>query len=171
MGGLLGKFVLKQSCCRWALVFLPLCALMGYAQRETFPASQHLELPWRVSQNPWVTTFEWIRDNTPENAYFALDPNHMAIPGEDQHGFRAIARRSMLADAVKDSGAASMFPPLSEEWLKQANDQRGWKNFQLTDFQRLKKLYGINWVVLQRPGVAGLACPYNNPSLLVCRID
>ena len=41
---------------------------------------------------------------------FALDPRYMALPGEDQHGFRVIAQRSALADAVKDSGAATMFP-------------------------------------------------------------
>ena len=59
-----------------------------------------------------MQAFKWVRRNTPEDAYFALGPRYMARPGEDQRGFRAIAQRSALADAVKDSGAASMFPAL-----------------------------------------------------------
>jgi len=42
------------------------------------------------------------------------------LPGEDTHGFRAIAQRSMIADAGKDSGAVSMFPPLADEWYQQS---------------------------------------------------
>jgi hypothetical protein len=61
---------------------------------------------------------------------FALDPRYMALPGEDQHGFRAIAQRSALADAVKDSGAASMFPALAAPWTEQLNAQKGWENTQ-----------------------------------------
>jgi len=44
-----------------------------------------------------------IRLQTPRDAVFALDPNYMLIAGEDQHGFRAIAERSALADALKDN--------------------------------------------------------------------
>jgi hypothetical protein len=36
-------------------------------------------------------------------AIFALDPNYMAIAGDDQHGFRAVAERSAIADNLKDS--------------------------------------------------------------------
>jgi len=171
IGGLLGKFVLKKHAWRWAILFVPLCAGMAYAQHELAPASPHLELPGRASPNPWVQAFEWIRENTPEDAYFALNPDHMALPGEDQHGFRAIAQRSMLADAVKDSGAASMFPALSAKWKEQSVAQQGWNTFTREDFLRLKARYGVNWVVLERPGVAGLACPYANELLLVCRIE
>src|SRR5260370_18696493 len=112
-GGLLGKFVLRRQAWRWAVLLVPPCAGMAYARLEPSPATAHLELPGRASGNSWVQAFDWIRANTPEDAYFALNPKHMALPGEDQHGFRAIAQRSMLADAVKDSGAASMFPPLA----------------------------------------------------------
>jgi hypothetical protein len=103
------------------------------------------------------------------DAYFALDPQHMGMPGEDQHGFRAIAQRSMLADALKDSGAASMFPQLAPVWQRQVEAEKGWSNFQLSDFQRLKRQFGVNWVVLEHP-VAGMNCPYANASLQVCRI-
>jgi len=171
IGALLGKFVLKQYAWRWAILFVPLCAGMAYAQHEIAPASPHLELPGRASPNPWVQAFEWIRENTSEDAYFALNPDHMALPGEDQHGFRSIAQRSMLADKVKDSGAASMFPALSVKWKEQSVAQENWKRFTREDFLRLKHRYGVNWVVLERPGVAGLACPYANDLLLVCRIE
>jgi hypothetical protein len=95
----------------------------------------------------------------------------MKIPGEDANGFRAIAQRSMLADAVKDSGAVTMFPPMAEEWLKQVQSQSGWKTFQAQDFRRLQAEYGVNWVVLQQPGIVGVDCPYRNAAVLVCRVN
>jgi hypothetical protein len=171
IGGLLGKFVLQRRIWRWAVLFVPLCAGMAYAQRQGSPATPHLELPGRASGNPWVQAFEWIRVNTPEDAYFALNPKHMALPGEDQHGFRAIAQRSMLADATKDSGAASMFPTLAGKWKEQVTAQEGWEKFQYQDFLRLNQRYGVDWVVVERPGAAGLVCPYANELLLVCRIE
>ena len=170
-GGLIGKFLLKKSPWRWALLFVPLCAGMAYAQDRLTPSSSHLELPGQQSKNAWVQAFKWARHNTPENAYFALDPRYMALPGEDQHGFRAIAQRSALADAVKDSGAASMFPALASPWADQLNAQKGWERFRRDDFLRLKKNYGVDWIVIQEPGVPGLPCPYATSQLLVCRIE
>jgi hypothetical protein len=169
-GALLGEYVLKNRVWRWVALFAPLCAGMFLAQRALFPASPHIEWPRVAPKNPWVQAFEWIQTNTPRDAVFALDPFHMAIPGEDANGFRAIAQRSMLADAVKDSGAVTMFPPLAEEWLKQVQSQSGWKTFQAQDFHRLQEEYGVNWVVLQQPGSAGLDCPYQNAAVLVCRV-
>jgi hypothetical protein len=169
-GGLLGKFVLRDRARRWALLFVPLCAVIVLAQRATFPATAYVEWPWQVSSNPWVEAFDWIRGNTPERAYFAMDPGAMQIPGEDEHGFRAIAQRSLLADSVKDSGAVSMFPGLAGEWRDQVNAQRGWKKFQLGDFQRLKTRYGVDWVVVEEPGVSGLTCPYGNWRVRVCTL-
>ena len=168
-GGLLGEWVLRDRLWRWLALFLPLCLGMWYAQRQLFPSTPHLELPWRRNPNTWVQTFEWIRENTPVNAYFALDPQHMGLTGEDQHGFRAIAERSMLADALKDSGAASMFPQLAEEWQRQVHAEQGWNSFQLSDFQRLKAQFGVDWVVLEHP-VAGMDCLYSNGNLQVCKI-
>ncbi|HKT70919.1 MAG TPA: hypothetical protein VJP83_15850, partial [Terriglobales bacterium] len=158
-GGLLAQWVLGDKAWRWVALFLPLCLGMWYAQRQLFPASPHLELPWTSNNNQWVQTFDWIRQNTPVNAYFALNPQHMELPGEDQHGFRAIAERSMLADALKDSGAASMFPQLAPEWQRQTQAEKGWNNFHLNDLQTLKAHFGVDWVVLEHP-VAGLECPY-----------
>jgi hypothetical protein len=169
-GGLLAEQVLKAKLWRWLTVFLPLCAGMFYAQRQLFPATPHIELPGRNPHNQWVEAFVWIRDNTPVNAYFALDPDHMRSLGEDQHGFRAIAERSRLADRVKDSGAVTMFPALATSWLEQVNSEEGWKNFGAGDFETLHQKYGVDWVVLQQPGVAGMGCPYRNPVVLVCLV-
>jgi hypothetical protein len=170
-GRLLGEWVLRRRIWRWALLFAPLCTGMAVAQLELFPASRHLELPWVQPQNSWVEGFDWIRTHTQQDAYFALDPDYEGLPGEDIHGFRAIAQRSMLADNGKDSGAASMFPALAREWKEQVDARRGWKQFQRPDLLRLKARYGADWVVLQQPGTRGLNCPYENERVLVCRID
>jgi hypothetical protein len=170
-GGLLGEYVLKTKVWRWIVLFLPLSAGMFFAQRTLFPASAHIEWPGIASRNPWAHAFLWIRDNTPENAIFALDPSYMRIPGEDTIGFRCLALRSRTVDVNKDSGAVSMFPPLAEEWWAQMQALRGWKNFQQDDFLRLKAAYGVSWVVVvQQPGPAGLECPYKNSAVQVCRL-
>jgi hypothetical protein len=170
-GGFLAEYFLKNHVWRWVALFLPLCAGMFYAQRQLFPASAHIEWPGATPKNPWVQAFLWVRDNTPVDAVFALDPAHMEIAGEDYNGFRAIAERSMLADSAKDSGAVTMFPPLAEEWLRQVQAQKGWKNFQSQDFSRLATTYGVNWVVLQQPGIGDMSCPYQNEAVLVCRLN
>lgn len=170
VGGFLGQYVLRNRVWRWLALFVPLCAGMFFAQRMLFPASPHIELPGAAPKNPWVEAFLWVRGNTPSNAIFALDPLHVHIPGEDTNGFRAIAQRSMLADGVADSGATTMFPPIAEEWLRQTQAQSGWKTFQLQDFRRLQTDYGVNWVVLQQPGIAGIDCPYQNEAVRVCRL-
>jgi hypothetical protein len=170
-GCLLGELLLRRRIWRWALLFGPLCAGMAVAQVRLFPESSHLEWPWQGPRNAWAAGFEWVRTNTPQDAYFALDPDYERLPGEDEHGFRAIARRSMLADNGKDSGAVSMFPMLAREWSEQVNARRGWKQFARADFLKLKARFGVDWVVLQKPAVAGLACPYQNDHILVCRIE
>ena len=171
LGGILAQWVLRGQIWRWALLFLPLCAGMWYVQRRLFPATPYIEWPGTAPRNEWVQAFLWIQQNTPRDAYFALDPDYMALPGEDQHGFRAIAERSRLADVVKDSGAVTMFPALAESWRQQVQSQQGWSNFQIPDFRRLQKMFGVNWVVLQKPAVMGLSCPYQNKAVLVCRLD
>jgi hypothetical protein len=170
-GCLIGEFVLRQRAWRWAVVFCPLCAGMAVAQFALFPASHHLELPWSTAGNSWVEGFDWVRAHTPRDAYFALDPDYERLPGEDEHGFRAIAQRSMLADGGKDSGAVSMFPALASEWSEQVEARRGWKQFKSADFAKLKARYGVDWVMLQQPGPSGLHCPYQNDQVLVCQLE
>jgi hypothetical protein len=170
-GGLLAKFVLQNYVWRWLVLFLPVCAGMFYAQRELFPATAHLELPGVRSGNPWVQAFLWVRDHTPTDAYFALDPYYMRAPGEDEHGFRALAERSRMADRVKDSGVVSMFPKLAETWREQVRSLDGWQNFKPADFERLRHDYGVSWVIVRYSADATLKCPYQNPPVLVCRLD
>jgi hypothetical protein len=180
-GGLLGQHVLENRVWRWVVLFVPLSLGMWFAQRQIFPASAHVEWPWRQPRNPWAQAFEWIRGNTPVDALFALDPRHMELPGEDENGFRARAERSMLADLVKDKGAASMFPPLSVTWLEQVDDQRNWTQFGKEDFERLRQKYGVSWVVVEQTrsgehgsaehGPAELECPYENSAVRVCRVN
>jgi hypothetical protein len=170
-GCLLQEFVLKDRCWLWLFILLPLCAGMAYAQRSLFPSSRHVEWPWSQPRNAWVQAFEWVRANTPEDAIFALDPRYMHISGEDGNGFRDIAQRSMIADDVTDGGAVTMFPPMADEWLAQSQAHRNWKQFGPEDFRRLKAEYGVNWVVVQQPGVSGLECPYENHAVKVCRLQ
>lgn len=170
-GGLLGEYVLKTRIWRWAAVFVPLCVGMFIAQLALFPASPHIEWSLEATGNSWARAFVWISRNTPVNAVFALDPEHMRIPGEDVHGFRAIAQRSMLADALKDSGAVTMFPSLAAEWFAQVQAQAGWKHFQSQDFRRLQQEYGVNWVVLQNREAPGLSCQYDDASVKVCKLN
>jgi len=170
-GGLLAQFVLRDRSWRWLLLFLPICTGMWITQRQLFPATPHIELPGVAPRNDWVEAFLWIRNHTPVTAYCALDPDHMEVAGEDQHGFRAIAERSRLADNVKDSGAVTMFPALAETWREQVRAQAGWIDFKTDNFRRLKEKFGVNWVVLQKPGVPSLNCPYQNNAVLVCRVE
>jgi hypothetical protein len=170
IGGLLGEYVLGNRWWRWLLLFVPLSGGMFLTQRALFPATAHLEWPGAAPRNPWEQAFVWIRQNAPVDAVFALDPNYMNIDGEDEIGFRCLAQRSRVADAVKDNGVVSMFPPLAEEWWAQVQAQSPWKNFQLEDFARLKNKYGVSWVVVQQPGVSGLDCGYQNSVVRVCRI-
>src|SRR5437588_1985626 len=170
-GGLLAQFVLRTHIWRWLALFLPLSAGMYFAQRELFSATPHIEWPGVAPRTEWVAAFLWIRNNTPLDAYFALNPDHMEIDGEDYHGFRAIAERSMLADKVKDSGVVSMFPAMGQIWQEQVRAQSGWNKFSTQDFLALKQRFGVNWVVLEKPGPPGLVCPYENAKLLVCKLD
>jgi hypothetical protein len=147
---------------------------MFFAQRELFPQSAHIEWPDARPNNPWAQAFVWVRENTPIDAVFALDPRFMQLPGEDEIGFRCLAERSRLADDTKDSGVVSMFPPLAEEWWSQEQAQTPWANFGLQDFKRLKEKYGVGWIVTTQQ-VAGIECPYKGDShganaVRVCRL-
>jgi uncharacterized protein DUF6798 len=181
VGGLLGRYVLDRKIYRWLLLFLPVSAGMFYAQRQMYPASAHLELLGVAPQNAWLQAFAWIRQNTPVDSLFAIDPHYVTLPGEDYHGFRALAERSVLADYEKDGGMAARVPRLAPRWLKEVNAQSGWQNFKPADFQFLKNEFGVTWVILSRRDAAradaekdqaGLAmtCPFQNDQLQVCRL-
>jgi hypothetical protein len=169
MGGFIAEYILQNRVWRWLALFIPLSAAMFAAQLALFPASAHVEWPGVTPRNQWAQAFVWIRQNTPVDAVFALDPEYMHIPGEDEIGFRCLGQRSRLADANKDNGVVSMFPPLAEKWLEQVKAQSPWKSFSSIDFARLKQKYGVDWVVVQQPGIAGLDCAYQNAAVQVCR--
>lgn len=170
-GGLIGLRLLRDRPLRWIVFFLPLCALMFYANQRDFPASPHIEWPGRVARNSWAEAFDWIRQNTPRDSLFALDGRYFERAGQDRHGFRALAERSRLADYTKDRAIVTQFPALAHNWRAQVRDLAGWKNFAAQDFRRLKAKYGISWVVLEHPAVPGLTCPYRNEAVLVCRVE
>ncbi len=109
-GCLLGKYLLKGSAWRWAVFLVVTNAGMFASQRALVSGTEHLELPGSQSANPWLQAFAWIRQNTPVTAYFAVDPYYLAAPGEDYHSFRALAERSQLADALKDSSVVTQVP-------------------------------------------------------------
>jgi hypothetical protein len=169
-GCLAGKYLLKASVWRWGVFLVAIYACMFASQRRLLASSEHLELPGWASANPWLQAFAWIRQNTPPDAYFALDPNYMAAPGEDYHSFRALAERSQLADNIKDTAVVTQVPELGEVWARQVEAQQGWSRFQLAEFERLKAEFGVNWVVVSYPQPAGLDCRWHNDSLAVCRI-
>ena len=168
LGGLIGEYGIKTSVWRWLALFVPLAAGMALLQESTFPASPHVELPGSSNDNPWMSAFRWIRVHTPKDAVFAIDPYYMARRGEDAHGFRAVAERSVLADYVKDSGPVSLFPKLAPEWQRQVMAQRGLDGFSPADFQRLVKQYPVTWILTTQPGPPGMVCPYRNSELAVC---
>ncbi|MGB9198093.1 MAG: hypothetical protein WCB53_14315 [Terriglobales bacterium] len=185
-GGLIGDHILGKNIYRWLLLFLPLSAGMFYAQRQMYPATAHLEFPGRAPSNDYLRAFQWIRGstiingqpraNTPVDALFALDPYYMEQPGEDFHGFRALAERSSLADMVKDPGMVARVPTLAEIWQSEVNATKNWQNFQSSDFARLKTTFGVTWVVLAKSTAASqaatdLICPYQNQTVEVCRIE
>lgn len=169
-GAMLGKFVLKKSLWRWVIFFAAAGSGMFTWQRTEFGGVSHLELPGRPASNPWLQAFAWVRANTPVNAYFALDPRYLDAPGEDFHSFRALAERSQLADAIKDTTVVTQVPELGPVWANQVAAQQGWRNFRLADFERLKAEFGVDWVIVAYPQPEGLACRWHNLALAVCRI-
>jgi hypothetical protein len=177
-GALLGRYIIRRHVYRWVLLFVPLSGGMFYAQRTLYPATEHIEWPGAGSKNAWLQAFDWIRQNTPADALFAIGPHYMAQPGEDYHGFRALAERSVLADYEKDGGMAARVPRLAPRWLKELNAQQGWKDFQAADFLRLHDQFGVTWVILTRsdalgarqPAATSLTCLYENREVRVCRL-
>jgi hypothetical protein len=125
-----------------------------------------------VPRNPWAQAFLWVRDNTPKDALFALDADYINAPGEDAQCFRAIARRSALADYSKDGGEASIAPVLTADWVRDQAAQQALSSPSTTDAQRLAALrpLGVTWLVLQPSAATSLDCPYANSAVKLCRL-
>lgn len=169
-GAMLGRFLLQKSAWRWALFLFATSAAMFTWQRVELSAVSHLELPGSRPSNPWLQAFAWIRSNTPVDAYFALDPYYLEASGEDFHSFRALAERSQLADAVKDTAVVTQVPELESTWSSQVAAEEDWRNFTIADFERLRRTFGVDWVLVAYPQPPGLGCPWHNQQLAVCRI-
>jgi hypothetical protein len=171
-GGLLGQFILRRSVVRWLLLFIPISLAMFYAQHQLYSASSHIELPGVAPRNPWLQAYAWVRQNTPVNAYFAMDPYYLHAPVVDEHGFRALAERSVMADYIKDSGVVLLFPAMADRWHNEVYARSNWSQFQRADFERLHRDFGVNWVLISASHPAGdaLSCPYANQAVRVCRI-
>jgi hypothetical protein len=171
IGAELGERFLRRRPVRWVVVFAALAGVMVTAERETFPASRHLELPGMVaSGNAWERAFAWISKSTPKDAVVALDAEYITGPGEDAQGFRAIAERSALPDFSKDGGVVTNKPELAAEWLQGQVAQKG-LNIE-EDARRVARLrpFGVTWVVLTRGAMTGFVCEYANEAVKVCRL-
>jgi hypothetical protein len=159
---------------RFAMIPILLSTALGMfiAQRNEFPASAHVELPWRLqnSPNPWVRAFLWCYDNTPQDALFAVDANYITTPGEDAQTFRAIAHRSVLPDFSKDGGEAAITPRLADEWLSGSTAQLNLDQQTASQLREHLALYGVNWVILRSDAPAALTCPYDNNLLKACKL-
>ncbi len=173
-----GRQRLDSNTPRLGLVSLPailvvaLAGTMFYVQRQTFPASEHLEFPWLAQHNPnpWVRAFLWARDNTPPEALFALDTKYVNEDGEDAQTFRPIALRSAVPDFSKDGGEAAITPSLAAQWLQGADAQINLSTE--TDAVRDARILplGVTWMVLHAAAPTAHECPYNNGVIKVCSL-
>jgi len=155
-----------------AILIIALASTMFSVQRQTFPASEHLEFPWRAQQspNPWVQAFLWAHDNTPPDALFALDTKYVNEDGEDAQTFRPVALRSAVPDFSKDGGEAAITPSLATQWLQGADAQTNLSTE--TDAVRDARLLplGVTWMVLHAAAPTAHECPYNNGVIKVCSL-
>jgi len=155
-----------------AAICLPLAIGMFFVANETYPYSAHIETPETgSSSNSWVNTLLWVRENTPEDAVFAVDSRYFKDRGVDVHGFRAISERSDLADYFKDGGVAALFPDLAAEWKQMSNATYGLNRFSAADFTRLAREYPVTWTVIRGPAPEGMSCPYQQRGYAVCKIQ
>ncbi len=171
LGAWLGERWLRAYAWRWAAM-LALCGgVMFFVQRQTYPASAHLELPWIAPRNPWEQAFLWARDHTPADAVFALDARYITLStAEDAQCFRAIAERDALPDYSKDGGEAAIAPGLTGAWVRGQYAQADFD--QASDAERAARVkpLGATWAVLETRSATAWPCPYANAIVKVCRL-
>lgn len=171
LAGIAGEYLGERWA--WAIPTLALTLAVGMfaAERSTYPHSSHIEFPGMASSNPWIKTLHWIRQNTPQDAVFAVDSRYFKQDIVDVHGFRAISERSALADYYKDSGAVAMFPALAIEWKQMSDATYNLNHFSLSRFQILKQQYpAVSWTVIAGLPPDGMNCPYMRNGYSVCQI-
>jgi hypothetical protein len=171
LGAAFARLALRANVARWAALCVLLGGTMAFVQKETFPSSAHVELPWSAPLNPWSQAFAWIRTNTPQDALFAMDANYITAPEEDSQNFRAVAERSAMPDYAKDGGIASIAPRLTGQWMAGEKAQRDLdRGVGPVEIARLRS-YGVNWVVLAGNTPTALSCPYSNGAVKVCALQ
>jgi len=172
IGDYLHKKMISQKGERVALAVLAACIAtpLVVAQLEIYPASQHLEFPWRQRTNGWSQAFVWCREHTSKNDLFALDAHYITIEGEDAQNFRSIALRSSLPDYSKDGGVASVSPSLAADWLVGVAAQSDLN--QKSDAERLAQLVPlhVDWIILPKASATSFPCDYRNDVAKVCHL-
>lgn len=160
----------RGSPCAVGLAILMAATSMYTVQRQQFPGSTHIELPWRTNPNPWVRAFLWCRDKTPVDALFTLDAHYITTYGEDAQTFRATAQRSALPDFSKDGGEASITPRLADQWFSGFTAQLDLSSLNETALRSRLAPLGVTWLVLRSTSPAVLDCPYDNGAIKVCKL-
>ena len=102
MGGFLGEYVLKNRVWRWLLLFVPLSAGDVYGTARALSGERAGGMAGRCAEeirgrrrlSGFGRTRRWMQCSR-------SIPEYMQIAGEDEIGFRCLAQRSRLADAVQ----------------------------------------------------------------------
>lgn len=171
LGGVAGEYLAKGRPWVVAAIATPLAVGMFFVARTTYPNSPQIEFPFASNTNAWVSSLNWIRANTPENAVFAVDSRYFKEQDTDVHGFRAISERSALADYFKDGGVVSLFPNLAEDWKQMSDATYGLNHFKRDDFRRLRAQYPqVSWTVIHGQAPSGMDCPHQQQGYSVCRM-
>jgi hypothetical protein len=172
LGGLIGEYTAKRHSWVAAAIIVPLALGMSYLSHEPYPNSPQVEFPSATSSNAWVNALLWVRENTPQDAVFAVDSHYFLDAGGDLHGFRAISERSSLADYQKDGGVVFLFPTLAGEWKQMSNATYGLNHFQAPEFRWLQQQYpAVSWTIVHGAAPKEMNCPYQQRGYAVCRLE
>lgn len=173
LGGWFGRVLGRKRIGRRLTLALLVFAAGGLfvAQRAAYPCSAHVEWPGTRPRNPWAQAYRWVRENTPQSAVFAGDPNLVFRDGVDAQGFRATTARSLLADNKDQGVVAVVDPAIAGEWAAQRDAQSGLN--QQSDVERVARLkpFGVTWLLLDATAVTDFVCPYRNGVAKVCRME
>jgi hypothetical protein len=168
LAGLLSTLA-QRSRLAVAAIFSIIFVIMFAAQRAQWPGSAHIDWPGAQPANPFQQSYLWIRTHTPVNAVFALDPQFVYQPGENEQGFRAIAERDHLADD-KDAGVVAVQPRLANRWAAQRNATVNINRE--SDAARRAALapVGATWLLLPPTAETALPCPWRNSAIQICQL-
>jgi hypothetical protein len=170
LGAFLANLLRRKAAAVGVTLLLLVSGLMMTVQKQFYTVSARIEWPFAAPRNPWQQAFLWIRENTPQNAVFALDSNYTKIASEDTQGFRATAVRSALVDELKDGGVVAIFPKLAPLWKSQRDLEMGLDR--ISDEERAARLRpaGVTWLLLSADAETHLNCPYRNAAVAVCSL-